>query len=173
MNNEFVPKDYEAPTSTGAYMKLEDGSNKFLPLGSTAMGYEYWTTENKPVRSKEAFQKTPADIKLDDKGKPTKIKHFWAFPVWNYQQKQVQLLQISQKSVMDGMLSYIKNDDWGNPIMNYSFTIDKKGTGLKTVYTVMANPKKDIPAEITTTWEVEKDNFDLEAMLFGGTDDNF
>jgi hypothetical protein len=172
MNNEFIPQGYEAPKSTGLFMKLEDGSNKFLPLAGTTMGYEYWNKENKPVRSREAFKKTPEDIKLDDKNKPTKIKHFWAFPVWNYQAKQVQMLQLSQKSVMDGMLSYIQSEDWGNPIMNYSFTIDKKGTGLKTVYTVIANPKKDIPAEIVTTWEAEKDNFDLESMLFG-SDDNF
>lgn len=174
MENEFVPKDYEAPKNTGLYMKLEDGSNKFLPLGPTVMGYEYWTTENKAVRQTEAFKKTPEDIKLDDKGKPTKIKHFWAFPVWNYAGKQVQLLQISQKSVMDSMLSYIKSEDWGNPILNYSFTVDKKGKGFETTYTVMANPKKDIPAEITTTWEEVKNDFDTEAMLFPvEADDNF
>jgi hypothetical protein len=166
MDNTFMPKDYEVPVSTGLYMKLEDGSNKFLPLGSIVYGYEYWNTETKPVRSREAFKKTPADIKLDDKGKPTKVKHFWAFPVWNYNSKQVQLLQLTQKSVIDAIVSYVKSEDWGNPVLSYSFTVDKKGKGFETNYTVMANPKKDIPAEITEAWEAEKDNMNVEEIMF-------
>lgn len=174
----FTPKGYEVPANESMYMKLEEGSNKILPLASMVVGYEYWNKDNKPVRSKEAFKKTPEDIKLDDKGKPSKVKHFWAFPVWNYNAKQVQILQLTQKGIMESINSYVNSDDWGNPIMTYSFTVDRKGSGIETKYTVMANPKKDIDKEITEAWEEAKDNINLDDLFESNSDsddpvDNF
>jgi len=168
----FMPDGYEVPKSSGGYMKFEDGENKILALSGIVTGYEYWNKDNKPVRSRTPWKTDPTDIKLDQNKKPTKVKHFWAFPVWNYNTKSVQLLQVSQKSIMESMASYVRNEDWGNPVLKYSFTINKTGSGLKTEYTVMANPKKDVPKEITDAWEETKDSINLEALFESKEDDD-
>ena len=59
-------------------------------MSQPVMGFEYWTGDNKPVRSKEPFKGVPEDARLDDgKFKP---KHFWAFVVWNYKDTKLQIL---------------------------------------------------------------------------------
>src|SRR5690349_12062852 len=93
--NNFLPENYKIPQSGGAYMKFQPGLNSIRILSSAIVGYEYFTKENKPVRQQEAFEEVPADIK--DGGK---IKPFWAFAVWNYQAKQIQILELTQKSIM-------------------------------------------------------------------------
>lgn len=139
----FFPKGYKEPE--GNFMKLQDGENVFRVLSSAVTGFEYWNTDNKPVRSKEEWTTTPEDIKMDDKtGKPTAIKHFWVFAVWNHKSEKVQVLTITQKGIQSSMRSYITNDKWGDP-KTYDFTIKKSGSGLTTEYEVMANPHSDAP----------------------------
>jgi hypothetical protein len=54
-NNDFFPTaDYKVPV-TSDYMKFQDGVNTFRVLSSAIIGYEYFNTENKPVRSEEMF----------------------------------------------------------------------------------------------------------------------
>ena len=51
----FLPDNYKIPT-TSNYMKFAEGKNTFRVLSSAITGWEYFTTENKPVRQKEAFE---------------------------------------------------------------------------------------------------------------------
>lgn len=50
-NNFFQDNNYKMP-STDNYMKFKEGENTFRVLSSAITGYEYFNTENKPVRSK-------------------------------------------------------------------------------------------------------------------------
>ena len=63
----FLPDEYKAPISN--YLKFIEGENTFRILGNAIVGYEYWNTKNKPVRSKEPFEDVPADIQMDKEGK--------------------------------------------------------------------------------------------------------
>ena len=153
----FLPEGYKEPQ--GNYMKWQDGENIFRVLSSAVVGYEYWTADTKPVRAKEAWTSTPADIKKDKDGKPTGIKHFWYFAVWNYTAEKVQVLEITQKGIMSSMKAYIMNEKWGDP-KTYDFIVTKSGSGFDTDYVVSVNPKSDAP----------KATFDgdLESIFDGG-----
>lgn len=156
--NGFLPEGYKEPE--GNYMKLAEGENTFRILSSAVTGYEYWTKDNKPVRAKENWVSTPKDIKLNDKtGLPTAIKHFWIFAVWNVEAGKVQVLELTQKSIMNSMKAYIENSKWGDP-KGYDFTVTKSGSGLETKYVVMANPHSPAP-------DVKFD-INLEAIFEGG-----
>jgi hypothetical protein len=140
-DNGFLPEGYTEPE--GNYMKLQEGENTFRILSSAVTGFEYWNTENKPVRAKTPWTSTPADIRMD-KGKPSSVKHFWFFAVWNQKANKVQVLEITQKSIMSSMKAYINNKQWGDP-KGYDFTVTKSGSGLDTEYVVMANPHTPAP----------------------------
>lgn len=157
MNNDFFPgDDYKVPI-TSNYMKLTEGNHKFRALSSAIVGYEYFNRDNKPVRSKEIFEELPNDIKQNGK-----INHFWAFVVYNYEAKRIQILELTQKSIQNQMQNYIKNPDWGNP-KGYDITINRKGTTKNdTEYTVMPSPHKTIEPDILKKFESAKIN--LEAL---------
>lgn len=139
--NGFLPADYQAPE--GNYYKFQDGDNTFRILSSAVTGYEYWTKEDKVIRSESPFVGVPADIKLSDKGEPSKVKHFWAFIVLNERTGQPQIMQVTQKSVQAGIRSLVSNPKWGDP-KGYDITINRTGSNLTTEYAVMPNPHTKI-----------------------------
>lgn len=165
----FLPTGYEQPASSatgGRYLspsKIEDGASIKLRILSDAItGWEYWTAENKPVRSKEQFKQLPADIRMQD-GKPDRIKHFWAFIVYNYEIGEVQICQVTQKTIQDGILALL--EDWGEP-GRYDIRIKREGERLETKYTVVPIP----PSEFTNTEAInEAMTINLNA-LYDGSD---
>lgn len=168
----FLPPNYEIP-ETSNFMTLKDGDNEFLILDSASLGFEYWTVDNKPVRLAEKPKRQPDNIRYekDDEGnlKPEKVKHFWAFPVWNVRSRSVQVLQITQKGIMGDLQTLARNEKWGDPIMSYTITITRSGSGRETEYTVIPNPKVEVPQELRDEWErVKADGFDLNRLFTGG-----
>ena len=120
----WLPKNYEAPVSQGNYTKLVKGENIIRILSSAIVGWEYWTKDNKPMRSKEAFEYTPDDARLDEgRFKP---KHFWAFCIWNYATKTIQIMEITQKTIQSDIKALVDNDKWGAP-QGYDIAITKTG----------------------------------------------
>lgn len=160
MNDFFPTEDYKIP-STSNYMKFLDGENSFRVLSSAIVGYEYFNRENKPIRSKVPFDELPEDIKKDGR-----INHFWAFVVWNYNEKKVQVLELTQKGIMKTMQAYIKNPKWGNP-REYDFIVNRTGNGLDTEYAVTVNPKSVMDEMMVAGLKNTKVNLD---NLFEGKD---
>ena len=163
MNKEFLPNDYKLPDNKG-YMKLKDGENNFRVLSSAIVGYEYWNTNNKPTRSKEASKSIPDDIRLDKDGNPTKVKHFWAFVVWNYESEAIQILEITQATIQGAIKAIVDNKKWGSP-KNYDITITRTGEGFDTEYSVMPNPHSDLEGKIIEAFEEKQ--IDLDALFEG------
>jgi len=97
------------PSNEGNYYKFKQGENRFRILSSAITGYEYWNKDNKPIRSKEGFEGTPEDMKPDGQ-----IKHFWAFIVWNYEAKRVQIMELTQKTIMYSIGALSDNAKWGD-----------------------------------------------------------
>lgn len=158
--DNFLPQDYKEPQ--GNYLKLPIGRTQLRILSSAVIGWEYWNKENKPVRQKEAYKGVPADAGTDTQtGKIKKPQHFWAFVVWNYGAEQVQLMQITQKSLQSSIRALIEDPSWGNP-KEYDIVITKSGSGFDTDYKVMPSPKSKAP-------EVDISYINLQA-LFSGAD---
>lgn len=141
--NDFLPTGYEAPVSQGNYFKLKKGANSFRVLGSAVVGYEYWNKENKPVRGKVLWEDVPSDARLNDDGQ-FNPKHFWAFPVWNYEAKKIQIMEITQKTIMESIKSLTLNPKWGSPT-GYDITVTAVGDGLEREYSTMPEPHTQAP----------------------------
>jgi len=169
MSNEFLPKDYEAPSTSNSFMKLEQGESNFRILSPAVLGYEYWTNDTKVVRSKEFPEETPnIRVRLDEKTQKDvvdKPKHFWAFKVWNYGEKAVQVLHISQKRIQEGILNLVNDEDWGNP-MEYDIKINREGQKLTTKYSISPKPKKPLTKDVLDA-VAKAGNINIEDMYFG------
>lgn len=163
MKNDFFPNEnYEIP-QTSNYMKFEIGDNKFRVLSSAIVGYEYWNESNKPIRRRENWNVVPDDIKTDKDGN-IKISHFWAFAVWNYSAKKVQILEITQKGIMKYMKGLTEDVDWGNP-KDYDIKVNRVGSGFDTEYTTTASPHSQVKSEILEQYG--KMNINLNALYDG------
>lgn len=161
----FLPENYNVPASPSNYMKFNKGENTFRVLTSAVIGYIYWNVDGKPVRVKQMPKETPIDIRTDDEGKPEAIKHFWAFAVWNENEQKVQILEVTQKSVMNGIKALVDNKKWGDP-KGYDITVTKSGEKLTTEYAVMPNPHS--PISNLAGEEFMSKNVNLEALFEGG-----
>jgi hypothetical protein len=159
--NDFLPNDYKLPDNSG-YMKFTAGENTFRILSSAITGFEYFTKENKPVRSQTPFTSTP-DIKVGQDGKKT-IKHFWAFVVYNYNAEAIQILEITQKTIQGAIKALVDNKKWGSP-MAYDITVTKVGESLETEYNIMPNPHSELPKEISEDYQNR--HIDLTALYRG------
>jgi len=158
--DEFLPKDYELPASN-SFMKFSAGKNKFRIMSPLTTGYEYWTIEDKPIRSRTEFTETP-NIKVDPKTGKSNINHFWAVVVYNYATEAIQILEVTQKGIQKYILGLVNDSDWGKP-QGYDLVVTREGDGLATKYTVAANPHKDMPADIVE--EYKKSGITAESLF--------
>ncbi len=165
----FLPKDYKAPSGSSDFMKLEEGKNRFRTMSEAVIGWEGWK-DNKPFRRKGVDQNIDADeVDTDEKyGKP-KISHFWAFKVFDYADKKIKILEITQKTVMKALESLVNDDDWGDPV-NYDVEVERAKNGERTVYTTKPFPPKKASKEMTDA--LEASSADLE-VLFKDEEDGF
>ncbi len=158
--DEFAPEGYELPAGS-SFMKFLPGKNKFRILSSLVSGWEYWTNEDKPVRSKTEFTETPG-IKVDPKTGKSNVSHFWVVAVYDYATETVRQLEITQKGIQKYILGLVNDPAWGSP-KKYDLIVTKEGEGLGTKYTVSANPHKEITPEIQKMYEDAK--IDLESVF--------
>ena len=160
--DNFLPADEKIPNNS-PYLKFQEGANKFRVLSSAITGYEYWTNDNKPVRSKTPFRHHE-NGKLNPKTGQVDMKYFWAFSVFDYADKKVKILEITQKGIQQKIMNLTKNEDWGNP-KGYDLTVTRSGTGMDTEYDVMPSPAKDLPTEAAE--QFASMNINLEALYSG------
>lgn len=166
MINDFLPKDYEVPSTTN-YMKFTSGENRLRILSSPIIGWETWIDEDggrKPLRRK---MDNPFSVDIVDN--PEDIKHFWAMAVYNYQDKRIQVLEITQKSIQKTLKSLARDKDWGSPVQNYDIVITRTGEGMETRYEVLPKPAKKMDETILKEYNAM--NINLNALYSG--DDPF
>ncbi len=169
----FFNKGYEIPTSS-RYFKFEDGENTFRILGSfedntAIMGMEYWKTvegKRKPIRVRMGVTVPITELEEREDGEGLDMpKHFWALPVWNFAQKQVQILEITQKTIMTPIKSLAGNPKWGSPLL-YDLVVTRSKESGKTTYTVTPDPKSDVPEEALKA--LSANPIHIEALFAGG-----
>jgi hypothetical protein len=170
---DFFQQGYEVPTTSG-YMKFEEGANTFRILGkftdgSAIMGTEYWVTgeggKRMPKRVPMGQNVEVSELELNPKtGEQEQPKHFWAMPVWNYAAKKVQILEITQKGIMNSIKALAENKKWGDPL-NYDIVVTRTEASGKTTYSVMPEPKEALKKEILE--EYKRMNLNLKALFIG------
>lgn len=161
----FLPDNYSIPKQPSRYLKFEEGLNSIRILGSAIIGFEYWNTDNKPVRSKTNWEDMPKNIKPNKDGSLS-IKHFWAFPVWNYNEKRVQILEVTQGTIQKALKALVNNPKWGDPT-SYDIAITRIEEAI-TSYNVQGEPPISEPSdEIKEAYSKVKINLDA---LYEGQD---
>lgn len=160
--NDFLPKEYEVPKSQGNYMKFNDPVNKFRVLSSAIVGFEWWTgtADGKRVPGRSRTWDEAVEQGVDP------IKPFWAFVVWNYQTETINILEITQISIMRAIKEYVDNPEWGNP-KKYDFTVSKTGKLKETRYSVMPSPSKSVDPAIIEQYKSMSINLNA---LYAGDD---
>ena len=154
---DFLPSDYEAPKGNSNYLRLEKGENRFRILSKPILGWEDWENK-KPLRfRRDAKPEKPID--------PQKaIKHFWAFIVFNYFKNEIQIMEITQKSIQGAIEQLSKDSDWGSPF-TYDIKIIRGGDGMETEYTINPVPHKPVAAEVLEAFRNKPCH--LEALYLG------
>lgn len=151
--------------------KLEEKKpHRFRIFGSAITGFECWCEEGKKSKPKRYPMKPeesdlPSTVKMDDSGRP-QLKRFLATLVWDYQNEDFRILQITQKSIIGDLNKYVKDPDYGDP-QGYDIKLTRTGSGIDTEYSVVASPPKDMPKAIQQAYE--EFYCDLNA-LFAGED---
>ena len=156
MTQTRLPEDYSpAQSNWSNYTRLKDGDTKIRILTSPIIWFEYFTVDNKPKRSKAMFTKT------DDIKDWWKVKEFWAFVVWNYNEEKIQVMEIVQNTIKDQIFALAKDDDFWDPKL-YDIKINRSGKDLETKYQVKALGK----TEFTNKEAIEESKkINLEALF--------
>jgi len=156
-NNEFLPADYQPPKGESRYLKFQSGTNKFRILSRPIIGWEDWQ-DKKPVRFKmKEKPEKPIDPKYP-------IKHFWAMIIWDFADESIKILEITQITIMQSIVTLTKDPEWGSPF-HYNIKVEKQGEKLETKYSVLASPPSDLTDEIKEAYKTTPIN--LEALYEG------
>jgi hypothetical protein len=167
--NDFLPENYEVPSSSNQYMKFLPGENRFRILSSPIVGNEFWltTSDGKPKPIRRRLNEKISLDELEHKDS-SDVRHFWAMPVLDYADSRIKILEITQKRIQRAIKELSKDKDWGTPLL-YDIVVNKKGEGMETEYSVIPKPKKPLDEPFVNAWlELKSNGFDLEALFSGG-----
>ena len=141
----FFPK-VEASQSQGDYFKVSkigsDHSNpsKIRILGafiedSMIVGWRAFKKDGMPTRKKTIEEIDLTELGKNQFGQDEKPIKFWAFPVFVYQDNNVQICEIHQVGLMRELERLGNDRNWGDP-RHYDISIMKTGSGNRTAYQV-------------------------------------
>lgn len=172
--------------TSGGYLqvsKLPDGGSvRFALLAPEPLeGYETWGINSEGQQKPFRFltQPTPEDVVVElgeyepreGKGGPgtVDIKEFMAAPIYNFEAGAVQVLSLTQKSIMREFDQISQMDEYDD-ILAWDFSISRKGVELLTRYTVRPVPRKKGSQEhIDAAWiEAAEAGFDINRLITGG-----
>ena len=160
-----IPKDATVPKTASSFFKPEEGKkHKVRVLSDFVIGWEGWK-DGKPFRHEGAVCQISSDeVDHDDTYDRPKINHFWAAAVWNYDEKRVQVYQITQRTVMQALKSLEDHEDWGD-LKKYDITVARSKKDGKTSYEVNPVPPKPLSDDILFAYD--EANVDLTALFRG------
>lgn len=133
----FLPEDYKSPAASDLYLKLKDGETRFRILSKPILGWEDWK-DKKPIR----YRMEDKPQSSFDPQKP--LKHFWAFIVYNYNEGQIQIMEITQATIRKKIEALCRDKDWGAPY-GYDIKITRSGdNAMNTEYNVNPVPHRSL-----------------------------
>jgi hypothetical protein len=164
---DLVDEISRESTGHGRYInpaKLQ-GEKRLRFFGAGITGHSAWTSEGKPIRWEQKPAELPSNIQPDMNGK-VGTKRFLAGLVYDYDEQDFKILELTQRTLMEQLFKFMKDTDYGDPT-GYDIKISKTGEGIKTEYSLVAAPPKPVSKEIVTA--SESVNCNLKA-LFDGDD---
>jgi len=187
----FVPTKFQnavsGGSSGGGYLnpsKIQSGSSvRFALLSEEPLCfYECWGEASdgavRPFRFPD--DPTPADIeqemgpdysrRLNREGTgPEPVKFALAVPVYNFETGTIQVLQLTQKSLIKELDQTSQMEDYEN-LLEWDFVMGKTGSGLTTEYTLRPVPRKAASQKgIDKAWTAAlADGFDITRLIGGG-----
>ena len=157
---------FDGLVSDKKYMKLKDGENRFRIVTDPISGWVDWK-DKKPYR-----------YRLDDKPKASfdvafPMKPFLACYVWDYEKKDLFILELTQVSILKALRSLCESEDWGE-FTAYDIKIKREGAGQQVKYVVEPVPPKPMapgisdalqsaPVRLEALYEGKDPWLDLEA----------
>lgn len=134
-----LPDDYTIPSSgDNFYVGKIDGTATVRIISSFVVGYSYYTEAGGIVRSRSEFTATPGiKFKFGSKEERDKPKYIWAFLLYNYKTKKIEMCELDKRD-LHRKLDNLMKGKWGDP-RGYDVTITKTGTGTDTRYDI--NPE--------------------------------
>lgn len=100
---------------------------------------------------------------------PEKVKFSIAVPVYNYDGDKVEVLPLTQKTLINEFDSISQMEDYED-LLAWDFVLGKEGTGLETKYSLRPAPrKKGSQPHIEEAWsEARASGFDITRLISGG-----
>jgi hypothetical protein len=143
--------------ASDSYMKLQKGDNKVRILSAFIDGWEEWDENRKPIR----YHDKPESPREG-------CKQFVACIVWNYNEGKIQIMQLTQATIIRAIDKLSEDEDWG-PVFFYDIKITRSGDDKLTKYDINPSPKKPLPPHVEKAFRDKPIN--LEALFTG--DDPF
>jgi len=113
-------------------------------LGEAISGWVWWLDTPEGGRKPARVQENETVPMSEGEN----AKKFLAFPVLNYQTGNVQVWEVTQKSIKRELMSLESDADWGD-LGTYDIEIERTGTDLQTTkYRVSPKPKQPLNEEI-------------------------
>lgn len=164
---ELVDEISKESSSSGRYINPSKltGEKRLRFMGRGITGFGSWTIDKKPIRWESKPSELPSNLAPDFTGKIS-VKRFIAGVVYDYEDGDFKILEITQRRLMDQLFKFIKDSDYGDP-SGYDIKISKSGEGKDTEYSLVAAPPKSVTKEIATAYEDLTCNLNA---LFDGED---
>ena len=157
----FFEQGHEIPDKRNQFMKFVQGKNRIRFIGNPVSGFVFFGKTKredgsetvKPYRRRESEgefsleEMINRDVRMKPDGEIEGQKYFVMGLVYNHQKEKLQVLEVTQKSILKALKSYVESEEYGHP-SGYDLTIEKKGDGLNTEYTVIVSPPKPLSDEI-------------------------
>jgi hypothetical protein len=172
-----LPNDTKGEAAGGYnYTSWNDGLNKILIVDPRVVtGYQYWTKNDGPKRQREVFDTPLPDDAQTQKNPKTdeeeqkRQQFFWTLVIYNFESKKFEICQVTQKGIRDDLLALQENEDWGDPVGQYTIAVNRKNENGNVGYSANGNPVKEATKkEIAEIMEAYKgQEIDPERAMFG------
>ena len=174
----FFDRGHEIPDKRNQFMRFESGKNRVRFIGNPVSGFVFFgkveredgTETTKPYRRRESEgefsieEMINRNARMKKDGEMEGQKYFVMGLVYNHQKQKLQVLEVTQKSILKALKSYVDSEEYGHP-SGYDLTIEKSGEGLNTEYTVVVSPPKPLSAEVEDL--VGETSCDLQKVFAG------
>lgn len=156
----FFQSDYKlSPTGNKNYLKLSDKPTTIRILSSPLIWWLDWDKKwekAKPVRTKtkqpQLWESYP--------------KEFWALTVYNYNEKCVQVWEITQRSIKEAIIALNDGSRWDPK--EFDIEVIKRGKDLETSYGLQPASTGKVALSEEAMKIISETPVNLEALFYNG-----